>query len=296
MNRVLLDPAEIAEAVNLDGARAAHIHGVLKLAPGGVLKIGVVNGFAGTAEVLESTPETARLRILTRDETPPAPWCDLILALPRPRAMKRLWPELACLGVRDIHIVNAAKVEKSYFASRVTDPETYTPLLLDGLMQSGATALPRVHIHPRFNVFISDVLPALLAPATPVEGRLKIAPPLPLLAHPGPATPFHFEMNGVGAVTKFFSLDLFPLFSPDSHLYSEYSPLSSFVMRHVSSFTPLLAVGPDGGWTPDEQDAFFTAGFHPFSLGERPLRTDSACVALLAVLHYHIFYPLALSP
>jgi 16S rRNA U1498 N3-methylase RsmE len=48
---------------------------------------------------------------------------------------------------------------------------------------------------------------------------------------------------------------------------------------------PLLAVGPEGGWTPYECDLLERHGFRRLSLGPRTLRVDTACVALLAVLH-----------
>lgn len=50
------------------------------------------------------------------------------------------------------------------------------------------------------------------------------------------------------------------------------------------SSRPVLAVGPEGGWTDYELDTFRGHGFQPFSLGGRPLRTDTACIALIAVL------------
>jgi len=165
--------------------------------------------------------------------------------------MKRLWPQLATLGAKSIHLLNAAKVEKTYFASHVTEPEIFNPLLIDGLMQSGATALPCVHVHPRLNDFFNGTLPALLA-----DENI-----LPLIAHPGPATP-------LGRAR-----------SPSAPQHPASGALGERAL-------PLLAIGPDGGWTPDELARFFDAGFKPFSLGERPLRTDTACVALLATLHY----------
>ncbi len=236
MNRILLDPAELADPLTLTGPRALHIHTILKSTPGDTLKIGLINGPAGSAELLASTPDSATLRVLNLDDTPPPPWIDLLLAVPRPRAMKRLWPQLATFGVRNIHLLNSAKVEKTYFASHILNPDTYVPLLIDGLMQSGATALPAVHFHTHFPAFIANTLPGLVA-----------ASPLALLAHPGPATP---------------------------------------LPSHSPATPPLLAIGPDGGWTPDEHAHFLAAGFHPFSLGARPLRTDTACIALLATLHY----------
>jgi len=47
----------------------------------------------------------------------------------------------------------------------------------------------------------------------------------------------------------------------------------------------LLAVGPEGGWTDFEVQLLETHGFQPFGMGSRTLRTDTACIALLAIVH-----------
>ena len=47
---------------------------------------------------------------------------------------------------------------------------------------------------------------------------------------------------------------------------------------------PLLAIGPEGGWTDDEVQLLESRGFTRHSLGPRILRTDTAPVALLAQL------------
>ncbi|MDD2598507.1 MAG: RsmE family RNA methyltransferase [Kiritimatiellae bacterium] len=49
---------------------------------------------------------------------------------------------------------------------------------------------------------------------------------------------------------------------------------------------PLIAVGPEGGWTDSELKLFDAHGFSRFSLGERILRSDTACIALISVLDY----------
>ena len=47
---------------------------------------------------------------------------------------------------------------------------------------------------------------------------------------------------------------------------------------------PLLAIGPEGGWTDDEVALLEEHGFVRYSLGARILRTDTATVAVLAQL------------
>jgi 16S rRNA (uracil1498-N3)-methyltransferase len=52
----------------------------------------------------------------------------------------------------------------------------------------------------------------------------------------------------------------------------------------ASAGFPVIAIGPDGGWTEQENAAFAEHGFLPITLGERPLRTDTAAIALPAVV------------
>lgn len=47
---------------------------------------------------------------------------------------------------------------------------------------------------------------------------------------------------------------------------------------------PVLAIGPEGGWTDDEVVRLEAHGFRRMSLGSRILRTDTATIALLARL------------
>jgi 16S rRNA (uracil1498-N3)-methyltransferase len=69
-------------------------------------------------------------------------------------------------------------------------------------------------------------------------------------------------------------------------------PLCSQRLQHLAegaSVTDLaagvrLAIGPEGGWSPDEEERAEAAGWHPVSLGESILRTATAAVAGVALL------------
>jgi RsmE family RNA methyltransferase len=234
MNRILITSDELQDTtVTLTDFRADHIRTVLKARVGDEVKTGMLNGLIGSSSVEGIDEHRVVLRTHHTDQ-PLEPCFDLLLAVPRPKVLKRLLPQLAALGVGKLVLLNAYKVEKCYFSSQWLEPAHYTPLLIEGLMQAGTTRLPEVVIKPRFKPFMEDELDVFFPNA------------LRLLAHPGEAKGHQWTL--------------------------------------AEGQRPLLAVGPEGGWTDYELDQFLGRGFQPFSLGARSLRTDTATIALIAVL------------
>ncbi|NCC50198.1 MAG: 16S rRNA (uracil(1498)-N(3))-methyltransferase [Spartobacteria bacterium] len=239
MNLILFEPGEIdadGRAVLRD-ERAEHVRQVLKAAPGQRLRIGVLDGPRGYAIVESVTPSHISVTTELDSALPPVPTVDLLLAAPRPKVLKRLWAQLAALGVRQIMLTKANKVERNYFDTHVMREAFYRPRLIEGLQQAADTRLPCVSIHRRFKVLIEDEL----------DDRIGDA--LRIVAHPRGATPV-------------------------------YERLRESTAQHIC-----LAVGPEGGWTDYELDLLTQHGFHTITMGHRILRTDTACVALLALVH-----------
>jgi len=56
-------------------------------------------------------------------------------------------------------------------------------------------------------------------------------------------------------------------------------PEGSIFHLSVTSRPAVIAVGPERGWSDRERDMFEKAGFLRLSMGSRPLRTETACVA-----------------
>jgi RsmE family RNA methyltransferase len=77
--------------------------------------------------------------------------------------MKRLWAQLAALGVGRIVVINAARVERFYFDTHVLESGFYNARLREGLQQARCTHLPEVQIRPRFKPFVEDELEPLFA-------------------------------------------------------------------------------------------------------------------------------------
>ncbi|MGK0367624.1 MAG: 16S rRNA (uracil1498-N3)-methyltransferase, partial [Thermoproteota archaeon] len=103
----------------------------------------------------------------------------LIIALPRPKMLRRIFRSISMLGVKEIYLINTYKVEKSFWHSNLLDPEKYEEYFTQGLSQSKDTILPKLHIRNKFKPFVEDELAAIIKKTNA------------LVAHPGdyPAFP-----------------------------------------------------------------------------------------------------------
>jgi RsmE family RNA methyltransferase len=166
MNLLLLHDDDFTPdgTVSLTGRRALHAREVLKAQPGEALRVGRLHGLTGVGEVLENVPGLLRLRVQLTEPPPPRAGVDLLLAIPRPKALKKVLPAVASLGVDRVVLVNAARVEKSYFDSKVLAPDFVQELLLQGLEQARDTRPPEVLVRERFRPFVEDELDALFGP------------------------------------------------------------------------------------------------------------------------------------
>ena len=70
--------------------------------------------------------------------------------------------------------------------------------------------------------------------------------------------------------------------------FSEYpgAPALRTVVQNRTARSAVVAIGPEGGWTPEERDAALAAGFCEAGLGPTILRTETAVAAALACVTY----------
>ena len=174
MNLILLHPRELTgQHVTLTGRRAEHIRKILRAKAGDTLRVGMLGGLLGTGCIREMAGNTVVLEVHLTTEPPPLPPTDLILAVPRPIILKRVLAQAVSMGVSRIFLVNANRVEKSFFSSTLIQSNDFTEPLCLGLEQAVDTRLPEISVHPRFRPFVEDLLPGLLRDC-----------PIRLLAHP----------------------------------------------------------------------------------------------------------------
>jgi len=165
---VLLEPAELTAdgTAVVTGRRATHIAGVHQAAPGKSLRVGVIGGRIGQGVVRSVSEQEVVFEVTLDEEPPPDPGLDLIVALPRPKVLRRVLAMAASMGVRRLVLVNAFRVEKSYFDSPLLAAHAMREELVLGLEQGRDTVLPEILIRPRFKPFVGDELDALWPPPT----------------------------------------------------------------------------------------------------------------------------------
>lgn len=175
MNLVLLEPEDLQDGLwRLSGRRARHVVTVHRVQPGDALRVGIFRGRIGRATVVSVAPDEVVLDAILDEEPPPRSPVDLLLAMPRPKVLRRVLQAASSMGVSRVVLLNAARVEKSYFDSPFLAEESLSEELRLGLEQGRDTVPPEVLVRRRFRPFVEDELDAFF----PSEARL--------LAHPTP--------------------------------------------------------------------------------------------------------------
>jgi 16S rRNA (uracil1498-N3)-methyltransferase len=182
MNLILFDPAELDERgrLMLDGRRGHHVCRVLRAAPGHRVRVGMVRGALGVGEVLAIDGERVELAVTLAEAAPLRPRVDLILAVPRPKALPRLIQAAAAMGVGRIDLVNAWRVDKSYLDAHYLEPAALAHDARLGCEQGAGTWVPDVAVHRLLMPFIDEIAARRHAAA-----HADVA----LIAHPRAAVP-----------------------------------------------------------------------------------------------------------
>jgi 16S rRNA (uracil1498-N3)-methyltransferase len=71
------------------------------------------------------------------------------------------------------------------------------------------------------------------------------------------------------------------------HERQDTSPLRDLLLKQTHNLAVLL-VGPEGGWTPTETMNMEQAGYTKIHMGKRILKSDTAGLALAAILQYEL--------
>jgi RsmE family RNA methyltransferase len=162
------------------GQQHKHLKHTLRIQKGERLSVGEINGLMGSAQVVEINENSATLEVaLSRQPPQPLP-LTLVLAMPRPKMFRRVMQMVASLGVKEIHLINSYRVEKSFWQTPFLQHDAIEQQLLLGLEQCGDTLLPALHIHKLFKPFVEDLLPGIVAEKPALVAHPYNAAPCPV--------------------------------------------------------------------------------------------------------------------
>ena len=183
MNLLLTDQEDFIAPgkIKISGRRFLQLRDVIKPQVGETLRTGIKNGSIGKATVVEFNVDHAILDTVL-DAPPPAPSpITLVCAMQRPLTFKKILHCALTMGVKKIHFIHAAKVEKSYWQAAVLrDAELDMEIRL-ALEQCGDTVYPEFEFHTRFKPFAEDILPQLTQNAAlSLFGHPRATTPVPL--------------------------------------------------------------------------------------------------------------------
>ncbi len=165
MNLLLLDAADFVadDRVLLRDRRLTHLQQIHRAEAGEQLRVGRVGGNMGSGQLLRLDAREAELQV-SFDQPPPAKLpVTLLLALPRPKMLRRVLQTVAAMGVPRLVLLNSYRVEKSFWQTPFLEPAAIHEQLILGLEQARDTVLPEVIIEKRFKPFVEDRLPQLAA-------------------------------------------------------------------------------------------------------------------------------------
>lgn len=161
MNLILLFHEDFIDSnrVLLTGRRAEHILKVHRATVGDELSVGISGGMTGKGTLVSMEKRSVMIDV-SFTQNPPAPRpVTLILALPRPKVLRRVLQTATSMGVKRIFLINAYRVEKSFWSSPFLSNASIRDQLILGLEQARDTVMPEVLLRPLFKPFVEDELP-----------------------------------------------------------------------------------------------------------------------------------------
>lgn len=244
MNLLLLQKAEVVGSrVTLTGRRAEHLTRVLRVTPGQIVRAGIL-GHGLCDSKVESAEEGQVILQLGALRPAPRPRVSLVLAVPRPKALSRIVAAASSFGLKRLVLINAWRVERSYFSSPKLKAERLEEDVRLGAEQGKQVWLPEITVVPSFRKFVEDLDPEWF----PAMSSTKVA------LHP----------------------------ESKMHLGQVLGERVPAPLAKEESL--VLAIGPEGGFIEAELVSLKRANYVETRLDTGPLRTEVAVAATLGQL------------
>ena len=254
VNIILFDPAEIGKPLPRRDGRTIHLLKVLHKKAGDCFEAGILGGNLGRGRIDTVKLDGSVMYSLDLREAPP-PRCPIRMAVgfPRPIQIRRLLRDLSNLGLEAVDLIGTDLGEKSYRETKLLTDGGAREALIEGAVQARDTRLPALSAFPCMEDWLAE---RPWERPLPSEGNASLEKKVAWGVYDGNASQ-----------------------SPLLIALDNVRPEGSLALLSALGQSMVLAVGSERGWSDRERDALEEAGFLRLSMGERVMRTETACVA-----------------
>jgi 16S rRNA (uracil1498-N3)-methyltransferase len=261
----------------LTGEQATHLARVLRAQPGQVYDI-VANGFLHRAEITNVSDSQVDFILHEELEAEAALPIHLLLAVFKFDHFEWAVEKATELGVARITPILARRTEKHLALASEKRVARWRRIALESSKQSRRTDIPEIADPAPLGAALTHETAPLRILLSETEQSLTLVSALGAL-HLAPETwDRTFAEAGVPHPSQ-------PLRDPGFPA----SEICSLGWGGWDVGTPLaLAIGPEGGWSPEEMTLFTTHAWTHVTLGPRILRAETAAIAAIAVAAAHL--------
>ena len=244
MNIILFEPHEITKPLPRRDERTVHLLKILRKKSGDTFEAGILGDKLGTGRIESVKLDGSLIFSLDlKEEAPPRNPLRMAVGFPRPIQIRRILRDLSSLGILAVDLVGTELGEKSYRDTKLLSDGGAQSSLIEGAVQAGDTRIPQLSSYDSIEEW--------------------------LLERPWDK----YKDSG------YTSFRMSPLLIAADNV----RPEGALVNLSTMGQSIVLAVGSERGWSDEERGKLEKAGFLRLSLGDRVLRTETACVVSAAL-------------
>ena len=181
MNLLLLAEDQCNDSnATVSGRQLQHLLSVQHAQVGDSVRVGKLNGLMGKGLIKTLNADLSTLEINLDTPSPAAIPLTLILALPRPKMLRRILQTIAAMGIKRLYLVNSRRVEKSFWQTPMLRPEAVQEQLILGLEQARDTIMPKIYLRKLFKPFVEDELAEIIVGSSALVAHPTTAMPCPI--------------------------------------------------------------------------------------------------------------------
>jgi 16S rRNA (uracil1498-N3)-methyltransferase len=251
----------------LTGEQALHLARVLRAEPGQIFDV-VANGFLHRAEIVSVSEDEVRFALHEELQADAALPIHLLLAVFKFDHFEWAVEKATELGVARITPILARRTEKHLAQAAAKRADRWRRIALESAKQSRRTDIPEIADPIALAAALASESAATRILLSETEQTLTLAAAL-CHSERSEESP-HFAPGDTEVRVP----------HPSQHHRDGWD--ANTPPTHDSTDLA-LAIGPEGGWTPEEMDLFTQHAWTHVTLGPRILRAETAAIAAIAI-------------